>query len=101
MNKIDQEQNLEQFYFAYKNLLTEKQRNIYELYFFEDLSINEIAELQNVSKTNIFRTIKKIIVLLKDYEDKLHLIKQYNYIKKKLSKKNINFDSLLEEIQHE
>lgn len=60
----------------YKNMLTKKQRKTFKDYFFENLTLEEIAENEGVSKNAISKTIKNIKKLLNDYEDALHL-KEY------------------------
>ena len=44
-------------YDIYKNLLTEKQREYFEYYFFEDLSLSEISEITGVSKSFVGKTL--------------------------------------------
>ena len=41
------------------NLLTEKQKNYFEDYYFMDLSLAEIAENNNVSRNAIHKRLKK------------------------------------------
>lgn len=60
-------------YDYYESLLTEKQRAYFKMYFFNDLSLSEIASEFNVSRAAIQDSIKKIIKDLKYYEDNLQL----------------------------
>ncbi len=60
----------------YKPLLTEKQKNIMELYFDDDLSLAEIAELNNTSRQAIHDLIKRCYKQLLTYENKLNLLQK-------------------------
>ena len=68
----------------YGKLLTEYQLEIMELYYFEDLSLKEIADNKKVSRNAIFTLIKRVEKILLDYEDKLKLNCKINKIEKKL-----------------
>lgn len=57
----------------YKNLLTEKQKEYFELYVDEDLSLHEIAEEFNISRSAVHDSISKTTNMLYDYENKLNL----------------------------
>ncbi|WP_026389135.1 YlxM family DNA-binding protein [[Acholeplasma] multilocale] len=57
----------------YKNLLTPKQAEYFELYFDEDLSFQEIADEFNISKAAIHDSITKTTKSLYDLEEKLAL----------------------------
>lgn len=60
----------------YGSLLTKHQLDILDEYFKEDLSMNEIAENNSISKAAVSDIINRSIKQLEDYEKKLKLIKQ-------------------------
>lgn len=60
---------------TYKELLTDKQREYFVLYYFEDLTLSEIALEKEVSRNAVFDQIKKTVSILEDYETKLKLHK--------------------------
>lgn len=60
-------------YDIYKELLTTKQREYFENYYFEDLSLSEIAENLNVSKSFVGKTLNIIEKKLNTFESKLNI----------------------------
>lgn len=59
----------------YYKLLTEKQCDYFRFYFFDNLTLEEISDNENVSKANVSKEINKVKDLLDEYESKLHLLK--------------------------
>ena len=58
----------------YKELLTEKQREMVSLYYEEDYSLGEISENLGVSRQGVYDTLKRSEKILREYENKLHLV---------------------------
>ena len=64
-------------YDLYGGLLTEKKREVMELYHEENLSLSEIAEEQGISRAAVHDALKSAEKKLKEYESKLGLAKDY------------------------
>lgn len=75
-NLFEQHEHINRLYDLYKNLLTDKQRNYFETYYFNDLSLSEIASLNEVSRNAVFLSLKGINKSLEEYEEKLQLLKK-------------------------
>ena len=78
----DKRQDLINYYELYNSLLTEKQKEYFEDYYFYDLSITEIALHHDISRNAVFDQIKRINKALEDYENKLNLSKKIDKIAK-------------------
>lgn len=72
-------------YDFYGELLTEHQRNIYEAFVLEDLSLTEIAQVQGISRQGVHDLIKRCDRILAGYEEKLHLLERFQNIKAKIA----------------
>ena len=63
-------------YDIYGSLLTDKQKEYFEDYYFKNLSLSELASKYNISRNAIHKQIKETIKRLENYEDKLKLAKK-------------------------
>ncbi|MFD2612971.1 putative DNA-binding protein [Paenibacillus gansuensis] len=61
----------------YQTLLTEKQATFLRYYFHENFSLGEIAAEFEISRQAVYEHIKRAERVLEDYEEKLHLLAQY------------------------
>ncbi len=61
----------------YGELLTEKQRECYDLHYNEDLSLSEIAEQSGISRQGVWDNIRRAEAALKEMEEKTGLIRRF------------------------
>ena len=62
----------------YGKLLSDKQYNIVELYYINDLSLSEIGEQLQISRQGVYDILKRAEKSLYTYEDKLRLVEKFN-----------------------
>ena len=72
-------------YDYYGDLLTNKQKQYFKDYYFDNLSLSEISESYNISRNAVHKSLKEISEKLYYYEDKLKLYEKNNKIKKIIS----------------
>ena len=70
----------------YGDLLTDKQKELSDLYYNEDLSLTEIAEHAEISRQGVRDAIVRAESILRDIEDKVGLVKKYSGYEGKLIK---------------
>ena len=70
-------------YDFYGELLNAHQRKIYEDFYFNDLSLTEIAGEEGISRQGVHDLVKRSTKILEEYERKLHLVEKFLYIKDK------------------
>ena len=61
----------------YGELLTERQKEFYELYYDEDLSLSEIAENYGISRQGVRDVIVRAEAYMTEIEDKTGLVKRF------------------------
>ncbi len=78
---MDKKIYLNDLYDFYKDLFTDKQQQYFEEYYFEDLSLGEIAENNNVSRNAVHGQVKIVEERLIEYEEILKLYEKSNKIR--------------------
>ncbi len=76
----------------YGPLLTERTRDVLDLYFDCDLSLAEIAENLQISRQAVHDKVRQGVKTLADYEAKLGLARRHQLIKQKLEQMKQNLD---------
>lgn len=82
MERIVEQGLLYDFYGA---LLNEHQRNIYEAFVYDNMSLSEIAADQGISRQGVHDLIKRCDKSLEDYERKLNLVEKFLKIKDQIA----------------
>jgi hypothetical protein len=85
MDKTEEYVKYNNLFDLYGNLLTDKEKEIFILFYEEDLSMQEIADNLAVSKSFIGKTIKIINKKLDEYESNLHFLDKINKIIEKVN----------------
>ncbi len=64
-------------YDFYGELLTEKQRQVFEMHYQNDLSLTEIGEELSISRQAVRDQLKRTEKILTEYEEKLQLVARF------------------------
>lgn len=94
MDKILEQALLYDFY---GELLTAHQKEIYEQFVLDDLSLGEIAADAGISRQGVHDIVKRCARSLEEYERKLHLVEKFLAVKEKVS----CIDEILQEWEEE
>ena len=70
----------------YGELLTERQKEFYELYYDEDLSLSEIAENYGISRQGVRDVIVRAEAYMTEIEDKTGLVKRFMQMSPRLER---------------
>ena len=92
-NELDEFNLMNELYDLYGSLLTEKQKSVFENYYFFNLSLQEIADNLNISKAGVLDNLEHAKKNLLNYEECL----KFNEKIFEIEKKDIN-SSIKEEI---
>ena len=76
-------------YDFYGELLTDHQKEIYEQVVLEDYSLSEIAKDAGISRQGVHDMIKRSNKTREGYEENLHLVEKFMFIKQKVHEINL------------
>lgn len=68
----------------YGDLLTDKQKELFDLYYNEDLSLSEIAEQAEISRQGVRDAIVRAETILRETEDRLRLVRRYGGVESRV-----------------
>ena len=68
----------------YGELLSERQKEVYQFYVFDNLSLSEIAREVGMSRQGVHDLVRRSKAMLEEYEQKLHLVEKFVSIKEKV-----------------
>lgn len=76
---------LGRLYDMYGELLTERQKKLLQLYFYDDLSLSEISEEAGVSRQAVHDLLRRVEQTLERYEERLGFMERTDSDMKKLA----------------
>lgn len=82
----------------YGDLLTERQREFYDLYYNEDLSLAEIAENYGISRQGVRDVIVRAEAAMSEIEEKTHIIRRFHQSKAAIAAIDAAADRLLQAV---
>ncbi|MCI9367973.1 MAG: DNA-binding protein [Oscillospiraceae bacterium] len=82
----------------YGDLLTERQREFYDLYYNEDLSLAEIAENYGISRQGVRDVIVRAEAAMTEVEDKTHIIRRFHQSRAAINAIDAAADRLLQAV---
>lgn len=85
-DKLKEKIELSILFDFYGELLKNHNKQIFEDYILNDLSLSEIAEDQGISRQGVHDIVKRCSIQLKDFEVKINLIKKFEITKIKVNR---------------
>lgn len=79
-----------ELYLIYKDLLNDNNRELFDLYYGDNLSMQEIADIKNISKSRVGTVIKNVEKKLDNYEEKLKIYENNQCLLKLLEINDMN-----------
>ena len=98
MINIEKTERINNLLDLYKDLLTDKQIEIMEMYFQYDLSLSEIAEDSETTRSAVYDLIKRTSKILENYESKLHLLEKREKIQEVIKDLDEHIKNKIEEL---
>ena len=75
-------------YDFYSPMLSDRQKDVLDLYYNDDLSLSEIASELGITRQGVRDAIKTGEAKLNEFEDKLHAVEIINDLNKRISDAN-------------
>lgn len=91
-----------QLYMIYKEMLTPNMQDIFEQYYFSDLSLREIAANNEISFQAVRDTLKKVEKLLAELETKIGMLalkEKINKINEYVSSPNMEIEEVINKLK--
>ena len=85
-------------YDYYSELLTEKQQECFEYYYFDNQSLAEISENLKITRNAVHNRLKETVNKLEFYEKKLELYKKSKEIKELIKTIDENLQNKIKEL---
>ena len=85
-------------YDFYGELLTDRQREFFDLYYNEDLSLAEIAENYGISRQGVRDVIVRAEAAMTEVEDKTHIIRRFHQSRAAINAIDAAADRLLQAV---
>ena len=82
----------------YGDLFTDKQKEYFTDYYFNNLTLQEIADNNSVSRNAVHKNIKEILLKLDYYEEKLNLYSNKKKIEKLIENIDVDIKQKIEEL---
>ena len=103
MDILEKKEHYSMLYDFYESLLTKRQKEYFEAYYFNDMTLQEISDEFKVSRNAAFLSLKKVFSAMDEYEAKLKLCakfkKREELYKKLENKENIDLINELRNIE--
>lgn len=84
----------------YGDLLTDRQKEFYDLYYNEDLSLAEIAENYGISRQGVRDVIVRAEAAMTEVEDKTHIIRRFHQMQGQIAAIDQAADRLLQMVDN-
>ena len=85
-------------YDFYGDMLTDRQKEFYDLYYNEDLSLAEIAENYGISRQGVRDVIVRAEAAMSEIEEKTHIIRRFHQSKAAIAAIDAAADRLLKAV---
>ena len=81
-------------YDFYGDMLTDRQKEFYDLYYNEDLSLAEIAENYGITRQGVRDVIVRAEAILTELEDKTGIIKRFHRMQEQVAQMETAVDAI-------